>query len=90
MVDANNSTFWTTGSSTNSGGNWVAFDFGSNKTIIEVKLRVRGDTFREDPRSLKLQTSPDGSTWTDVWAYGFDTGAMLVWDAGEIRTFTKF
>ena len=64
-IDGNASTFWSTGGATDTdGSNWLALDFGTPRDITEVKITVRPDGFREDPKAFTFQVSSDGTTWT--------------------------
>lgn len=50
-------------------GRWIGWDFesGFEKAIVEFLMRPRVDaSYRNQfPNKFKLQSSPDGSTWTD-------------------------
>ncbi|QBQ96288.1 discoidin domain-containing protein [Paraburkholderia pallida] len=86
-VDGNPSTFWTTGGTAPpSGGHWLACDFGSGAavTVAEVVYTVRPDTYREDPASLYVDYSDNGTTWTNAWS----VSSIPSWTAGQTRTFS--
>lgn len=85
-IDDNDSTFWSTGATgLISGSHWYRVDFGTDESINEVSLRVRGDSFREDPVTLFIESSPDDVNWTTVWS----ESALPTWSAGETRVFTR-
>ncbi len=83
-VDNNNSTFWTTGSAGGGGTHWLKWDTGAGNEIIvrEMLIRVRPDTFREDPKTFAIEDSDDDVNWSTVSGY-----TEAAWTAGEARIF---
>ncbi|MEV4946372.1 glycosyl hydrolase family 8 [Streptomyces sp. NPDC053755] len=68
-VDANTATRWASAEGVDP--QWVRIDLGSSHTISRVKL----DWEAAYARTYKIQTSPDGSTWTDVYSTSAGDGA---------------
>lgn len=63
---------------------WVGQDFGSPRSIVEVQVTTRADTFEEQaPRVWQVQKSDDGVDWRTAWTNKWDEGA---WVSSESRT----
>lgn len=60
-VDADGGTRWA--SAAGSDPQWIAVDLGQSRTLTRVKL----DWEAAYGKSYKLQTSPDGTNWTDIY-----------------------
>lgn len=61
--DNNNATYWEATGNTNQ---WLKYDFGSAKTVRQV--RVRNQSYTNAPRNFKIQYSADDVTYTDALA----------------------
>ncbi len=66
-MDGNPGTRW---SSAWSDPQWIQVDLGQTATISQVVLRWEGAY----GRSFQIQTSPNGTTWTDIYATTTGTG----------------
>jgi hypothetical protein len=61
--DSNYSTFWA--SSGGGIGDYIGYDFGVAKTVAEVAISARNDSFyTQIPSSCAIDGSDDGTTWT--------------------------
>ena len=69
-VDANTSTRWASAEGVDP--QWVRIDLGSNHTVSRVKLNWEAAY----GKAYKIQTSTDGSTWTDVYSTTSGDGAI--------------
>jgi hypothetical protein len=82
FADDGTTTTWAAG--TGSLPQWIEYDFGTPKTIVEVAITTRsGNVFRDAPATIQVQYY-DGATWQTEWT--ITTGP---WGAGETRVFTK-
>lgn len=86
--DGNPSTLW--GTNGGAGANsTIAYQCPAPVSINEISMTARGDAagygVSQTPRSLRVQSSPDGTTWTTEWTVA-DTGA---WADGETKVFTR-
>jgi hypothetical protein len=77
-IDGNTGTAW--GSATPA---IFYYEFEDHKSIVELMIQGYSIT-AQSPRDFKLQSSPDGITWTDRITPSSQTG----WSSLEIRTFT--
>ncbi|AEV85853.1 hypothetical protein ACWT_4834 [Actinoplanes sp. SE50] len=66
-VDGNTGTRW---SSQFSDPQWIRVDLGATKTLCGVVLQWEGAY----GKAYKIQTSPDGTTWTDIFSTGNGAG----------------
>ncbi|MEU8524968.1 MULTISPECIES: glycosyl hydrolase family 8 [Streptomyces] len=69
-VDANASTRWASAEGVDP--QWLRIDLGSNHTVSRVRLNWEAAY----GKAYKIQTSPDGTTWTDVYATTTGNGAV--------------
>ncbi|WP_254705681.1 glycosyl hydrolase family 8 [Streptomyces vilmorinianum] len=69
-VDANTSTRWASAEGVDP--QWMRIDLGSSHTISRVKLNWEAAY----ARTYRIQTSADGSTWTDVHSTSAGDGAI--------------
>lgn len=80
--DASSSTF-----STNGGddiGEYVGYALPNDNTMVEMFYEVRADSFREDPRNMRIERSLDGGmNFTTIKNFT----SVPAWSAGEERTF---
>ncbi|MFI0896267.1 discoidin domain-containing protein [Streptomyces sp. NPDC020983] len=72
-VDGNTGTRW---SSAASDPQWLQVDLGATATLTSVTLRWEAAY----AKSFKIQTSADGSTWTDVYSTTTGTGGTQTLD----------
>ncbi len=97
LVDGNGATCWigALGSFTIDGASLVGaayldFDFGSAKSITEVKFKARFDGVRDDPKEIAFLASSNGTDWVYLnWDYLPSNSLVAAWSASEVRTFTK-
>jgi hypothetical protein len=84
--DGNPSTIWG-GASGSSVPAWLAYDFGSPVSIVEVAYTGRPDgLFGQYPRDFSIQHSDDdGASWTTLWSVSGQSWTV----AGETRVFTR-
>lgn len=77
----NNSTadYWVS-----SGGlpHWIWYAFGEHVDVAEVSMRNWSNT-SESPGNFKIQSSPDGFTWTDELTVTGET-----WSSNQTKTYT--
>lgn len=78
--DGSTSTDWA-----NNGGfpAWLAYDFGTPKSIDSVRLQARSFT-GQGPKTFKIQYSDDNSTWGDA----LTVTSAPTWASLEARTYT--
>jgi len=62
-VDGSLATRW----SANGDGQWIRFDLGSTRTVTSVRIAFYNGNLRTS--SFDVQTSPDGTTWTNRGAF---------------------
>jgi hypothetical protein len=69
-VDGSTSTSWM--SSTSASAQWVQVDLGSSQSISNVKVAWPATYFA---KAFQIQTSPDGTTWTQRYSTTTGTGS---------------
>lgn len=86
--DGNPATLW----GTNAGmapNSWLKYAFPVPVSVAEVTITARGDAANygvsQTPKSFRIESSPDNSTWTTEWTVA-DAGA---WSDGQTKTFTR-
>lgn len=62
---------------------WLAYDFGTPKSVDSVKLQARSFT-GQGPKTFKIQYSDDNSAWTDA----LTVASAPTWGSLEARTYT--
>lgn len=75
------------------GPEWLRYDFGAgnDKAIAEVAIWPESTTsYTRAPKDFKIQSSADGSTWTDAATYATITGwsSFGAGGGGIYRTFS--
>jgi hypothetical protein len=81
--DENNSTLWAAATSVNQ---WIAYALTAASAVNQVMIRSRQDAAaNQSPRDFKVQSSANGTTWTDEWTVSGSTG----WGLGETRLYTR-
>lgn len=66
----------------------LGYILASASEVNEVSLVARADfgtTFGTTPKDFTIQSSDDGSSWTDEWSVSGQTG----WSPGERRNFAR-
>ncbi|NOX22654.1 MAG: cellulase family glycosylhydrolase [Actinobacteria bacterium] len=64
-IDGTASTRWSTGTA-QTAGQWFQVDMGSNQSIGQVTIETRSSDKWDYPNQFKVETSTDGTTWTQV------------------------
>lgn len=88
---ANDGTTTEWGSAVSVYPHWLAYDFGAgnNKAIVEIAINGRSVN-DQWPGAFKIQSSDDGTTWTDEWWVAYPGGANgHGYTAGVLKAFTK-
>jgi len=84
--DDDTNTFWS--SELISVPHWLSYDFGAGneKAIVEIALRIRGDSYysAQDITEFRVQVSSDNSTWYTINV----EQAIPVWSTGLQRVYT--
>jgi hypothetical protein len=75
--DGNDATWWASESGTNVAGEWLRVDLGTTFTIAQFRIYQQWQT-DFGASSSKIQSSTDGTTWTDRHTLGTfsDTGLL--------------
>lgn len=71
---------------------WIAYDFGVGitKAIVEVAIMPRSSFTNQGPGAFKIQSSDDGTTWTDEWWVAYPGGTNGHGYADTVfKSFTK-
>ncbi|MHB1017915.1 MAG: discoidin domain-containing protein [Coriobacteriia bacterium] len=85
-IDGSTSTYWR---ANGSGTEWLRVDLGSTKTVNSVVVDWYGTRYA---RTYRIETSPDGSTWTSHFSTiygngGVDTIALSSVSARYVRVY---
>lgn len=97
-VDFKILTTWGSGAGNNA-NEWVVFDFGSTQSFQYACLFTYGDNAEHTPKTFRIDTSPDASTWTtrlsgtNTWGGGckwFALGSPVSCRYVRLYLLTKF
>jgi len=85
--DGNASTFWNANNdATSASPEWLAYQFLSAVAVDHFSITTRNDSlYHQGPAYFSLQSSDDGTTWTDAFTY--EAAAFEAMSAGATITF---
>jgi hypothetical protein len=83
--DSNTSTFWNSNAEPAVFPQWIAYQMPAPGDVASFSIQARNDSnYFQSPSVWTLQSSDDGSSWSDVQAYTSATWTA----AGQTQTFT--
>lgn len=85
-IDGNPLSHWTNGQAmTSDGSQWYMVDMGAAQQVSRITVATRSDKASDFPRTMRVQVSNDGTTWTTVATVQGAATTTASWAARSAR-----